>query len=378
MLATTVTSTVKILYFITSLDYGGTQKNLLELARFAKSKGHDVAVVSVKKGGIYEKKFSESLIPVFSLDLPNFSFAYLLKLPFAFVRLINLIGDNNSELLHSFLFQANIIGRLAAKVCGIKNISSVRVMEIEKKFQWFISKLTTSLVDAFTVNSKDLIEFLRAKEGVEPAKISYIPNYINLSEIPSHPSDVRKELKLNKNDFLILSIGRLEKQKGYEYLIEAVGIIREEIPNMKLLIVGDGSLRERIEFKISKMKLVDKVFLTPPAENVYDIIKASDLFVLPSLWEGSPNVLIEALACEIPAISTDVSGVREILNENYIIKPGDAVEIAEKILYVYRNFPQAKEDAIKNKKNLNKFTSQENLEEYLNLYKNILKRNITQ
>lgn len=365
---------MNILYLITSLDYGGAQKSLLELAKYSVIGGYRVFVVSLKKSGIYEQKFTSAKIPVYSLNLPKFSLQFIFKLPFAIYKLLKLVKDNKIEIIHSFLFQANIIGRLVAKICGLKNISSVRVMELEKKFQWFAEHLTNFMVDRFTVNAQELVEFVIQKEGVPQEKIVYIPNYFNPESFHPSGKNIRDEFGLGKDDFLLCGVGRLERQKGFEYLIDAVSLLKNDIPELKLLLVGDGTLRVALELKIKNLGLAEgMVFLTGARDDVADIIASSNVFVLSSLWEGSPNVLLEAIYLNKPVISTSVSGISNIVDKEYIVPPGDVVELAKKILYVYKN-PEAVNISMRNNaKKLAQFTTTENLEKYIQLYKSLVK-----
>lgn len=129
--------------------------------------------------------------------------------------------------------------------------------------------------------------------------------------------------------FVFVTVGRLTFQKGHWFLIRAFKKVVEKHPRARLVILGEGDLRPALEKLIVELKLADKVLLAGNQENVFAFLKRSHCFVFPTLWEGFPNTVIEALACDLPVIATDSeTGPREIL------APG--VSIEEPLEYPYR------------------------------------------
>jgi len=157
------------------------------------------------------------------------------------------------------------------------------------------------LSDRIIVATESDKEYIRNKYHVKPQKIYVIPNWVD-TELFKPDKEVKKEKGR------IIFIGRLEKQKNIISLINAV----KTIPNAKLYIIGNGTLRGKIEEKIRKEKIENVFLLGPiPHHQLPKELNKSEIFILPSFYEGHPKTLIEAMACGLPIIGTNVEGIRE-------------------------------------------------------------------
>ena len=155
------------------------------------------------------------------------------------------------------------------------------------------------------------------------SKIKTIHNPLNLKIIYKLKQD---KINIDDNSFNFITIGRLDKGKNHQLLIKAMQNI-----NAKLYIIGDGILKNELKNQIKKLNLENKIFLLGRQKNPYKILSKADCFVFSTNYEGFPNVLLEALACELPIISTDCpSGPREILapDTNFTKQIND-IEIAK-------------------------------------------------
>jgi glycosyltransferase involved in cell wall biosynthesis len=142
-----------------------------------------------------------------------------------------------------------------------------------------------------------------------------------------------EKIKINlENKFLIGSIGRLDYSKNYEFLIEVFSEILKTKPEAIAIIIGEGQERKKIENLIEKTNLKEKIFLIGELKDPSKYLKAFDLFVLPSRYEGLSLTLIEALFAEIPILASDVGGNKELLGEDYIFKTNDKKEFLSKII----------------------------------------------
>jgi glycosyltransferase involved in cell wall biosynthesis len=160
----------------------------------------------------------------------------------------------------------------------------------------------------------DLIE----NYGIKKDKIKVIYNSYNINNIKRLSKEkIENKYKNIFNKPTIINMGRLEKQKGQLNLIRAFKKSKEEIKNLQLVILGQGNLEKKLKNLISDLNLVDSVHLLGFQNNPFKYISKSDLFVFPSLFEGFPNALLEAMACSVPVISSDCkSGPKEILTMN--------------------------------------------------------------
>jgi len=166
----------------------------------------------------------------------------------------------------------------------------------------------------------------------------FIPNGIALdrfSNVASFPIDELKELGVLPRKTIIGSVGRLTRQKGYRYLLDALPTVLAAEPDTSVIIVGDGELREDLQNRAAQLGLAEHVYFLGPRQDVESLLKTMDLFVLPSLWEGLPTVIMEAMASEVPVIATDISGTRELIEPGktgWLAEPGNSSDLASTIL----------------------------------------------
>ncbi|MFW6009601.1 MAG: glycosyltransferase [archaeon] len=175
------------------------------------------------------------------------------------------------------------------------------------------------------------------------------------------------------NNFLITAMGRYTDQKGFDNLIKAVKNVIEKGYEIKLIIMGKGENKQQLNALIKKLNLKDKVELIGFKSNPYKYISESDLFVLSSNYEGFPNSLLEAMACEVPVISTDCpTGPSEIIdnNKNGILVPvGDVNKLTEEIIHIYNDSTFANKIASVAKNTIvSNYNIDKIMEEYSNLF----------
>ena len=166
--------------------------------------------------------------------------------------------------------------------------------------------------------------------------ITVIPNGVDVRRYQSRIERrrVRSELNLDDDHHLMSVVGTLKEQKGHRYLIEAVSLLVSEHPQLRIAIVGDGELRHQLEAAVNTAELTDHVIFLGNRNDVPELLSASDSFVLPSLWEGLPMALIEAMAAGLPIIATEVSGTKQVMvadRTGLLVPPGDATALADAI-----------------------------------------------
>jgi glycosyltransferase involved in cell wall biosynthesis len=184
-----------------------------------------------------------------------------------------------------------------------------------------LTRLTTSIICFFyrffdqvcTVSEGNKID-LEKRFGLKNIKVMYNPIDISLYRKKAEAKSKDIERIKKRGDFIFISLGRLTEQKGQWYLIRAFKSVVEAHHNAKLIIIGEGELREELTDLITRLRLEHHVFLVGMKENVFSLISRSDCFVLSTLWESFGQALLEALALDKPVICSDCkSGPREIL-----------------------------------------------------------------
>lgn len=380
----------KIFYVITSLDYGGTQRQLYFLIKKLRQNlnfDYSIFLISLKSKGRFKSKFEELNIPIYYLGLTeNNLILNFFILPFALTKFIILFLKCRPKIVHSFLFQANVFARIL-KILDRKIflICSERVAERQKRWQKILLKFSNFLVDKFIVNSEDLKKFVSFSQKIKAEKIEVIHNLILPEEIKLKNSaeQIRASLGIRNGDFLVLSIGRLHKQKGFDLLLEIVKKFVDEvkIKNYKrrfvFVVIGDG---EEMDFLLNRtrfLSLGEYIRFLGYKENVYDYINACDLFLLTSYWEGSPNVVLEAIYFKKPVISTSVEGVQDYLNEAYIVSLKNnreriIIEFVDKILEFYLSLNECAtifKKCLKENFDINFYISEQQIvNKYLSIY----------
>ena len=191
--------------------------------------------------------------------------------------------------------------------------SYLKYSEVDQQY-YRLNKIAGKYCDLETVVSKQLIDEQINEYNSNINKIKVINNFIDKDKIDNCLND-NIDIKIDKKT--IINVGRLSKQKGQKYLIEAFSKVVKEVVDAKLIILGKGELEEELNAKIKTLNLEDNVFLLGHKDNPYIYMDKANSFVLSSFFEGMPNALLEAMYVGLPIISTDcVSGVREIIAPN--------------------------------------------------------------
>ena len=211
----------------------------------------------------------------------------------------------------------------------------------------------SSVTHSITV-SRDLERYLLANFGLKQDRVTTIPNAIDVARFSAirDISYLYDELGILDHEVVIGSIGRLTKQKGMGFLLRAFKKVSSRHPHARLVIVGDGDLRSNLGFLARRLGILDKVVFTGIRRDVPELLQLFDVFVLPSLWEGQPITIMEALAAGRPIIAADVGGNAEILDGGaygYIVPPGDPDALAESIIMFLADRPYAEQLARKGK-----------------------------
>jgi len=269
------------------------------------------------------------------------------------LQLRKILRTEKPALVHSSLFQANLITRFASIRLPVKVISSLvntqyeniryqdpsisafRLRIIQKIDAWTSRHLTTY----FHAVSASAKESAVRNLNIPPDRISVIERGREASRLgvpsPVRRQLARKSLDLAENSFVLTNIGRHEYQKGQKYLLEAIARVSQKHPRILLLIAGRSGSSSPELLKIQKeLHLENHVRFLGHCDNIPEILAATDLFILPSLYEGLSGALIEAMALALPIIASNIPPNREILEENknaILVEPGSASDLARAI-----------------------------------------------
>ena len=368
---------IKILYLITGLKTGGAEMILHNLVKGLDKRKFEPIVVSIIPVAEIGKKIQGLGVKILSLN------ARFKHNSFIFFRLISILKKEKPQILHSHLFHAIFLGRVTGRICKVPIIiSSIHSEYMGGFLRNRLLQITDSLDDVVTIVSQRVAETMIKLKTVSVNKLLVIYNGIDLNKFIFQDKEakgkIKKELNLKEDTKILISVGRLFKAKGYPYLIETIKILKKNL-NIKLLVLGEGEDKSKLETQIRDFNLEKNIFLLDRKENVSDYLNASDVFILASLWEGLPIALLEAMACGLPVVATNVGGISEIIKDGvsgFLVELKNPMMLAEKIRYLLNlDVESRKEMGVEGRKIIeNKFSLEKMVKNYENLYGKFLAR----
>jgi len=242
----------------------------------------------------------------------------------AISKLRKLLAEQQPHVVQTFLYHANIVGTLAARVLRRPRIvNGIRVADPSRWRQRWELWLNRR-VDKVVCVSQSVAEYCERQVRLPAGKLVVIPNGIDAEAYPATPSFDLADLGLPAGRRAIVCIGRLHQQKGVDRLIRLAPRVLSRLPDYDFLLVGDGPARTKLDALATSLGISDRVHFAGWRPDVPEILAASSLLVLPSRWEGMPNVVLEAMATGLPVVSTRAAGVVELLGP---LCEGQTVEV---------------------------------------------------
>ncbi|MGK9477436.1 glycosyltransferase [Melioribacter sp. OK-6-Me] len=375
---------MKVLLVITKSEIGGAQVFVLNLAKELKKKGVDVTVAAGEGGYLFDELEKHNIqyyyLKSLKRDVNLFNALYfvcdiyrlLKKYKFQIIHL-NSTNTLLSTISTFFLkYKPKIVFTFHGLSLLDKNYQSHRIFKFITKYYFkALSGLLDASVFVSEINFKEAIRYKIVSSG----EVIYNGLAEEEMEYLSKKQAIEFFSKLCKYNFdgcfIIGSTGRLSYQKNYDFLIDNFAIVKKYIPTLKIIIIGDGPFGAQYKKKIENMGFEKDFFLVGAIKESYKYIKAFDLFVLPSRYEGLSISLLEALFAGLPILTTDVGGNPEIINNDFrqLYKLNNLNEFMEKLLFIKEN----KEEIIRYNLSLkSKFGLNVMTEKYMNIYKRLL------
>ena len=294
---------------ITELDVGGAEKALAGLATGLNRRRWEPRVYALGPEGPLAGPLREAGVPVVCLGVDPGRPAS------AVVRLASALRGQAPALVQSFLFHANVAARLAAPFAGRPwVVGGLRVAEKAKRWHLAVDRLTATLGAGAVCVSEGVRRYNKAAGGWPDDRLAVIPNAVDPAPIDEAPPADRAELGVPADSFLALYVGRLDPQKGLPDLLDAAGRVVDRRPDWHLVLAGDGPERDRLRaLAEDRPRLAGRVHWLGRRGDVPSLLKAADVLVLPSLWEGMPNAVLEAMAARLPVVATAVEGTEDLV-----------------------------------------------------------------
>jgi glycosyltransferase involved in cell wall biosynthesis len=325
---------VSVALCITELDVGGAEQALVELATRL-DRHRFTPVVYALSQPTNERATLPLRLREAGIETHFLGGRHVGHLPFIIRRLARHLKRQRPSLLLSFLFHANFVARLAARAAGVPVVlSGIRVAEHGVWWHRWIDQLTSRLVDRHVCVSQAVAEFSARRTRLPANRLVVIPNGVDVARFQhAMPLDLT-ELGLAVGRRAVTYVGRLDHQKAIPELIAHSPSWLDRLPDHDLLLVGAGPQADELRALAQRSGIADRVHFTGWRDDVPRILRASDLFVLPSRWEGMPNALLEAMAAGLPVVATDVEGVRELLGpaaNEQVVAPADWPGLAHRL-----------------------------------------------
>lgn len=327
----------KVFFVIPALTGGGAERvMLLILKSIDRNKIEPILVLFEKKGEFLSELPDDIDVKVLKGKRSRYGLQWLI-----FFKLAKLLAREQPDLIVSFMWYANLVALLAKffsrSKCGV--IVSERYglsVSYERRIEEIIRGITIFFfypkADSIIVNSKEMGVQLNQRFRIAPEKITVIYNPIDLEKVREICREDVTHPWCKENIPVIVSAGRLTKQKGFSYLIKAVRILNSEGVMCRLMLLGEGDEKESLKKLVKDLKIDDNVDFVGFQKNPYKYFVRSTVFVLSSLYEGFPNVLLEALALGVPSVATRCpTGPEELITDGLngiLVPPADEKVLA--------------------------------------------------
>lgn len=330
---------INVLELNVSSKLGGGQEHMYSLIKGMDKNKFRIFSVSQNDGPFY-KKFKEESSSIYDLNLRKISVMNILKL-------INIVIKNKIDIIHSHGKGAGLYSRLVGFFTGRKVIHTLHGIHYEKYPKIFqrLYFLIERLFSHFTfkiINVSESEKRLALSLGMYNSdKAIIIPNGVDKNKFDIKPDIKKYETEFNSyNKKVFLTVARYSYEKGLDILIKAVNEVVKKRKNVLFLLVGEGQERKKLQDMINQYSLQKNILLTGSREDIPELLKFSDCFILPSRWEGLPITLIEAMAAKKIIIASKVVGNIDIIKDKkngLLFEKDNYADLANKINYVLDN-----------------------------------------
>ena len=323
---------LRICQLITTLGVGGAERGVYELAKRLDGERFDVRVIALQGGEVAEW-LGEAGVPAGVLGVRGKWDVLKLR------RLAGVLRRERPDVLHTHLFHADLAGRPAALAASVPHVVHT-VWTAEGRFrpwQFAYARLLARACDRIVCVSPSVREHHARRSGLPARCYTVIPWGVD-TEAFRRDRNTRRRLRgqwgLAAGDVLVAFVGRLEFYKGIDTLLGAMSHLGGRGRAVRLVIAGDGPMRGAVEGFLAHDEGGRGVRALGHVRDVPAVLSAADVYVMPSLWEGWPLALGEAMSAGLPAVGTDVPGIRDLIvagKTGLLIPKGDAAALAEAI-----------------------------------------------
>jgi glycosyltransferase involved in cell wall biosynthesis len=335
-----MTDPKRVVYLIDSLTSGGAQRQLVELVKGLDKTRIVPSVVTYHDIPFFRKELTDAGIPVSCINKKD-------KIGLSFLNgFLDELRREKPDFIHSFLNVPNIYARIAKLLGDVKGVvTSERNVSINDRFGLKVGeKLTWRLSNAIIANAHAVKDILTARIGIDPSKIRVVHNgvdpvrfrKVNLKKM----SEIRQKCQaFRQNSILIGLVGRIAPQKNHLGLVKAIRWLLNKNPNLDLRVgfwgkVTHQAYGQTLKRAVEELRLRERVFFLGAENDMASVYAACDAVVLPSLWEGFPNVALEAMSAGRPVIASAIVDNKKIVDDGidgFLVEPGSVDNLASAI-----------------------------------------------
>jgi len=343
---------MKIMHIIDSGGFYGAEAMLLDLMAGQKKLGLHPLLCSIGNPGHPEKEI-ERQARMRNFDVTAIRFRAGLN-PYGMYRIIQIARSNQVNIMHSHGYKGNILGGCIPKsvrkiplVCTLHGWTNTRPVSKMALYEW-LDKRILRYKDAVIAVNKLMLNDTRLKVAkIDPDKLWVVNNGIDPGPLsPNDTSVPDSDLvrDFTREGFIVGAIGRLSKEKGFGYLLEATALLHKAGHNVRLVIAGDGPLKAELQRKAILLGIGNIVLFPGYLANASRYLCYFDTLAISSLTEGLPITLLEAMRAGIPVIATRVGGIPEVIIDNesgILVSPANAHQLCDAINMLINNFEMA-------------------------------------
>ncbi|MCK9588270.1 MAG: glycosyltransferase [Terrimicrobiaceae bacterium] len=324
----------KVLHVIDSLHLGGAQEVVLNLATCGNRKRFSHEVATMHGRGVYWERMAEQGIPLHSLSPHKFFPWYAVTLPALLLR-------GRFDILHCHLVASNIIAKPFGRLCGVPVIlnhdHTNDDYRANQRIRLALDSLSNRLASHLIAVSDSCRRFLVDRERVPAGKISLIQNAIDLRRFSTTcgtRSAARKILGLPEAAPVVAGVGRLNPQKNFSLFIQIAAGVLKHHPKTVFLLAGDGPEEERLKKLAHECGVGERLHFCGYVPDTRQIYLAADVLLMPSLFEGLPMSLLEAMAMRVPVVASALDGIAEVVEDGrdgFLVPSGGAELFCERV-----------------------------------------------
>lgn len=370
----------KVLCVIDNLEFGGGERGFAQLAAGLKDR-HEI-LFACQPGGPLGERLRELGVAIRPLDFRR------QVSPARIFRLLAILREEGIELVHSMGARADFSARIAARLAGTPVVVSTIAMFVAgydiprgKRLLYRAAiRWSERLCDGFIAVSEAVKHTLVEDHGIPRGKVVRIYSGVEPEILGAEGQDgvrLKRELGLDPQAPLVGTIGRLVYQKAHDVFLHAASLVVRSVPDAQFLIVGEGPLRSSLERLVAQLRLQTCRFAGFRAD-IPSVLSIMDVFALPSILEGLPRVLLEALALARPVVATRIDGVTEVLQHGVtglLVPPGEPTALAGAIVSLLRDQALASRLGLAGRKLVEeRFTVSRAVDEVARFYATLLER----